>query len=189
MKQISLILVILVGLAAAEVLWENPYGFSEVEGGYSAYDTTHSLDDFVLDSQSDIEAFVTWNIYDGSHPRDLLVALSYDDGGVPGSVFWAVNVDAADITTTDTGEDLYTLDIIETRLELDPADVYEDLAPGTYWFEVHDQGDDLFAWLYENGGNMHVNDEDKGVSAFFVVEGTPNSAVVGSSWGRIKALD
>ncbi len=202
-KTPPLLLVLIAGMAPAaggtvlagnplpmgDILWEHPYDYSTLDDGYYINAGRLCQDDFVIDSQSDIEAFTVWTVYDNSHPRNLEVALYNDNGGSPGSEFWRVTVDAANITDTDTGDDNWGYDLWETRLELDPADVYEDLAPGTYWFEVSDPGTLMAAWLGSLGGNMYYIGNPTAHDAFFVVEGTPNSAVVGSSWGAIKALD
>ena len=204
MKKIALLLVLIAGMAPAaggsaltinpatngSVLWENPYDYDLLVDGLYSYDINHATDDFVLDNQSELEAIVFYVAYSGTHPRDLQVAIYQDVSGSPGSEQWRVTVDSSNITDTDTGDDNWGYDLWETRLELDPADVYEDLAPGTYWLEVYDPHDEVFGWFCENTGNFqYYGGTVFDFSAFFVVEGTPNSAVVGSSWGAIKALD
>jgi len=174
---------------AGDILWQNPYDYGLVTDGLYSYHGSHATDDFVLDSQSRLEAVMLYTAYEEAHPRDLELAAYEDVAGSPGSELWRITVSGNNITDTNTGDDAFGFDIWETRLELDPAD-YHELPAGTYWLEVYDPTDKLFGWYCEDDGNFQIYGGTVfDHSAFFTVEGTPNSAVHPASWGAIKALD
>ncbi|MCD4733040.1 hypothetical protein K8R78_02250 [bacterium] len=170
-----------------DVLWENPYDYSLLTEGAYSYSTYHSQDDFVLTTESSLEGFELWTCYSGSHPRTLEVALFADDGGSPGTELWRVTVDPGNITDTDTGDDKWGFDLFHTVILLDPAD-YHTEAAGTYWVEFYDPGGTLFAWLCEDGGNLHQNDWESWFDAFFAVLTNVGSTIEETTWGQIKAL-
>ncbi len=203
MRKMLLIICLIAGLATADgavplhsdyeptgdILWENPYDFALLSDGLYSYYHNHATDDFVLDSQSQLEAVILYTAYEEAHPRDLELAVYEDDAGSPGPELWRITVSGDNITDIDTGDDAFSFDIWETRLELDPAD-YQELPTGTHWLEVYDPTDQLFGWFCEDGGNFQIYGHTVfDYSAFFIVEGTPNSPVHPASWGAIKALN
>ncbi|MCX7021439.1 MAG: hypothetical protein NTW26_04020 [bacterium] len=71
-----------------QVLWENPYDFSSLAGGFASYGTYNTQDDFTLETDSVLEAVECWAFYylgdPDPHPQPFYVNLRYDHYGMPG---------------------------------------------------------------------------------------------------------
>jgi hypothetical protein len=168
-----------------EVLWEEPYDFSLLNGGFQSWGPHYTQDDFTLATDAVLQAVECWAFYweDSTHPQAFYVSLRYDHYGMPGGYYIASY--SYDLEETYTGDDYQGRPVYHYRLNLmDDIDVE---AGTPFWLEIYSEAD-YFDWGVRNGGNLYYLWNQYDSSAFFRLLGTPEeTGVEPASWGEIKA--
>jgi hypothetical protein len=170
-----------------QVLWEEPYDFSYMTGGFSSWGPHYTQDDFTLETDAIISAVECWAYYGvepDHHPQPFYVGLRYDHYGMPGGYYAA--------SYSPHPEETYTGDVY---MGIYPVYHYlmnliDDIGveAGTpFWLEIYSVAED-FSWGTRHPGNLYYTWQQYNCSAFFRLLGTPlDTGVDPASWGEIKA--
>ncbi len=175
------------GLDDLEVLWEEPYDFDRMNGGFGIYGQYYTQDDFTLETDAVLEAVECWAYYyfpdDDYHPQPFNVTIRYDHYGMPGGYYFTTRT--FDVEETDTG-DVYGdgYHVYHYRLNIDGHHV----DGGTpFWLEIRTDAENC-KWACKNVGNLYYQWNQWDKAAFFRLLGTPeDTGVEAVSWGEIKA--
>jgi hypothetical protein len=169
-----------------QVLWEDPYDFSLMNGAFASYGTFYTQDDFTLETDSVLQAVECWAIYMGEpdHPQPFYVGLRYDHYGMPDGYYRASY--SYDVEETYTGDDYMGMfPVYHYRLNL-IDDIGVD-AGTPFWLEIYSVAEH-FLWGARDIGNLYFMWSEHPFSAFFRLLGTPlDTGVEAASWGEIKA--
>jgi hypothetical protein len=171
-----------------QVLWEEPYDFSSLTGGFADYGPYYTQDDFTLATDSLLQAVECWTFYypddSDNHPKPFYVRLRYDHYGMPGGYY--ITSYAYDVEETYTG-DVYMgrYPVYHYLLNLEDTLGIDGGTP--FWLEIYSQTEN-FQWGARNTGNLYFMWNEQPYSAFFRLLGTPlDTDVQTATWGEIKA--
>jgi len=195
MTRITILLLVVVAFSAVpapadddlQVLWEEPYDFSHLSGGFGSWGPHYTQDDFTLATDAVLQAVECWAFYypdePDHHPQLFHVGLRYDHYGMPGEYYIASYCPHP--IETYTGDDYLGLPVYHYRLNL-VDDIGVD-AGTPFWLEIYSVAEN-FDWGIRNTGNLYYTWTQYDASAFFRLLGTPlDTDVQPASWGEIKA--
>ncbi|HUT98628.1 MAG TPA: hypothetical protein VM054_06095, partial [bacterium] len=168
-----------------QVLWEEPYDFSHLSGGFGSWGPHYTQDDFTLATDAVLQAVECWAYYypdePDHHPQLFHVGLRYDHYGMPGEYYIASYCPHPKETFTgDVYLDMFP--VYHYRLNL--VDDIGVEAGTPFWLEIYSVAEN-FDWGIRNTGNLYYTWTQYDASAFFRLLGTPlDTDVQSASWGE-----
>lgn len=174
-------------------LYSQPYDFAGVTNAFYIGGTNIGADDFVLTSGGNVNQLELWFlIYAPSFDLDVFV---YEDNSdSPGSIFWQGTIPAAQITSVDTGDDLWAQDIYQVTVDLGSGFTITDgnkywlgiqssEVDEVYWLTAEPIWADFAYWSYDDGVTWAFPDGVE-CECFFNLYG--ETSLTQETWGKIK---
>jgi len=170
-----------------QVLWDQCYDYLFMNGGWGIYGEYYTQDDFILDTDAEVEAVEFWAYYypeEPAHPRPFEANVRYDQYGMPGAYYFRTRVGGDDLEETDTGFDYQGHPLYHYRLNIEPCHI-EAWTP--FWLEIRSDAENC-RWGSKTIGDLYFQWNPVQCSAYYRLLGTPEEpGVESASWGEIKA--